>query len=61
MRYHGCKPRNCKKCNGLPNLEYSWLHSQMSLPISPNKKINEIKSMLIIVKKIIKKFQKKIK
>ena len=61
MRYHGCKPRNCKKCNGLPNLEYSWLHSQMSLPISPNKKINQIKSMLIIVEKIIKKFQKKIK
>ena len=57
MRYYGCKPRNCKKCKGLPKLENIWLYSQMSLPISPHKTKNDVKHMLKKFERVINRFK----
>ncbi len=40
---YGCSQGGCNHCGKLNNIEKIWFQEQMSLPISPQMKTEEIK------------------
>ena len=42
LRMRGCKQGGCEQCSKLKNIERMWFEEQMSLPISPQMKSEEI-------------------
>ena len=56
LRMQGCKSGGCNKCGSLKNVEKIWFTRQLSLPISPQMKISDVKYIVSALKKIFKKY-----
>lgn len=56
LRMQGCNSGGCKKCGKLENVEQVWFSRQLSLPISPQMKISDVKYITLSIKKVFKKY-----
>ena len=56
LRMQGCNSGGCKKCGKLENVEKVWFARQLSLPISPQMKISDVKYIASSIKKVFKKY-----